>query len=240
MLSTTTLVSAGNNFGGSHACMFDAARFKEQLTRAGLSQAELARRIGVSQQAIGNLATGSVQGTRHLHRIARELGTTPAYLAGETDDPSEGALPAPRAEDLVEQLDAVLVPQVEVGLSMGGGSVLDDWPVVQQVPMSRAWLRGLTPSDPAQLMVARGEGDSMMPTLLDGDLAIIDRAQNTPRQQDRIWALTYGGWGMIKRLRQLPDGSLQINSDNPAVSPIVAVDDEAQIIGRVVGVVRRI
>jgi phage repressor protein C with HTH and peptisase S24 domain len=55
----------------------------------------------------------------------------------------------------------------------------------------------------------------MMPTILDGDLVIIDRAQNTPKQQDRIWALTYGGWGMIKRLRSLPDGSLQINSDNP-------------------------
>jgi phage repressor protein C with HTH and peptisase S24 domain len=89
-------------------------------------------------------------------------------------------------------------------------------------------------------MIARGEGDSMMPTILDGDLAIIDRAQNTPKQQDRIWALTYGGWGMIKRLRALPDGSLQINSDNAAVSPIVAYEGEAQIIGRVVGVVRRI
>ena len=45
---------------------------------------------------------------------------------------------------------------------------------------------------------------------------------------------------MIKRLRALPDGSLQINSDNPAVSPIQAFEGEAQVIGRVVGVVRRI
>ena len=141
---------------------------------------------------------------------------------------------------LFEQLDAVMVPEVQVGLSMGGGSVIEDWPVVQMVPMSRSWLRGLTTSAPDQLMVARGDGDSMMPTILDQDLVIIDRAQNTPRQQDRIWALTYGGWGMIKRLRALPDGSLQINSDNTAVSPIVAFDGEAVIIGRVVGVVRRI
>lgn len=45
---------------------------------------------------------------------------------------------------------------------------------------------------------------------------------------------------MIKRLRSLPDGTLQINSDNPAISPIVAYEGEAQVIGRVVGVVRRI
>jgi hypothetical protein len=68
----------------------------------------------------------------HLHRIARELGTTPAYLTGETDDPSEGALPAPKAQDIAEQLDAVLVPQVEIGLSMGGGSAIEDWPVVHR------------------------------------------------------------------------------------------------------------
>lgn len=220
--------------------MFDAGRFKLRLEAVGLSQAELARRVGISQQAVSKMAGGGAYGSRYLHRIARELGTTPAYLTGETDDPSEGALPAPKAQDIAEQLDAVLVPQVDIGLSMGGGSALEDWPVTQMVPMSRAWLSGLTSSSPEHLFVARGEGDSMMPTLLDGDLAIIDRAQQTPRQQDRIWALAYGGWGMIKRLRSLPDGSLQINSDNAAVSPIVAYEGEAQIIGRVVGVVRRI
>jgi phage repressor protein C with HTH and peptisase S24 domain len=220
--------------------MFDAARFRQRLAVVGLSQAELARRVGISQQAIGKLATGESYGSKHLHLIARELGTTPAYLTGETDDATEGALPAPKAQDIAEQLDAVLIPEVQVGLSMGGGSVLEDWPVVQMVPFSRSWLRGLTTSSADQLMVARGDGDSMMPTILDQDLVIIDRAQNTPKQQDRIWALSYGGWGMIKRLRSLPDGSLQINSDNAAVSPIIAYEGEAQVIGRVVGVVRRI
>jgi phage repressor protein C with HTH and peptisase S24 domain len=220
--------------------MLDAGRLKERMQATGMSQSELARRVGVSQASIQKLTTGSAYGSKHLHRIARELGTTPAYLSGETDDPSEGALPAPKAQDIAEQLDAVLVPQVEIGLSMGGGSALEDWPVTQMVPMSRSWLQSLTVSSPEHLFIARGEGDSMMPTLLDGDLAIIDRAQATPKQQDRIWALSYGGWGMIKRLRSLPDGSLQINSDNPAVSSIIAYEGEAQIIGRVVGVVRRI
>jgi len=61
-----------------------------------LSQAELARRIGISQQNVARLASGKAYGTKHLHRIARELGTTPAYLAGEIDDPEEGAPPPPR------------------------------------------------------------------------------------------------------------------------------------------------
>lgn len=152
---------------------------------------------------------------------------------------AEGAL-APRPEDIADQLDAVLLPEVDVGLSMGGGNDLGDFPVVQQVPFSRTWLRGLTSSPPSQLMVARGDGDSMMPTILDQDIVIIDRAQATIRQQDRIWALSYGGFGMIKRVRGLPDGTYQINSDNNAVTPIIAADGEMFTIGRIVGIVRRI
>lgn len=52
-----------------------------------LSQARLARLVGVAQPTIFKLLNGDSQNTRHLHRIARALKTTPAYLTGETDDP---------------------------------------------------------------------------------------------------------------------------------------------------------
>lgn len=151
-------------------------RIQQLLDERDISQAELARRVKLRHSTINGLIRGQAQGSKHLHKIARELGTSAAYLAGETDDPGEGALPAPRADEIAEQLDAVMIPEVQVGLSMGGGAAIEDWPVVQQVPFSRAWLRSLTPNGPEHLMVARGEGDSMMPTLLDRDLAIIDRA----------------------------------------------------------------
>lgn len=139
-----------------------------------------------------------------------------------------------------EQLDAVLLPEIDVAYSMGAGANVEDYPVTQLVPFSRAWLDTLTRSPASQLFVARGEGDSMMPTILDQDIVIIDRSERRLRGQDRIWAIAYGGFGMIKRLRSLPSGALQINSDNPAVTPIEAFDDEAHIIGRVVGIVRRV
>lgn len=61
------------------------------MRAAGISQAELARRVGVSQPTIFKLIHTSKKGSAHLHRVARELGTTPAYLSGETDNPeSEG------------------------------------------------------------------------------------------------------------------------------------------------------
>jgi len=164
---------------------------------------------------------------------AGQLQAIAEYLTGT----GAGQLPAGAT---IDELDAVLLPQVEVGFSMGGGSILEDWPVVQQVPFSRSWLRNLTRSSPADLLVASGEGDSMIPTLLDQDLVIIDQGDRFLRQPDRIWALTYGGYGMIKRVRPLPDGTIQINSDNPAVTSINAVESEVNLVGRVVGIVRRV
>ena len=71
---------------------------KSRLIETGLSQSELARRVGVAQPTIYNLIHRSKIGSKHIHRVARELGTTPAYLTGEVDDPHEDA-PAPAVLD---------------------------------------------------------------------------------------------------------------------------------------------
>lgn len=71
--------------------MIDARRLKKRMEECGLSQAELARRVGVAQTSIFKLVSGRSYSSRHLHLIARELQTTPAYLTGETDDPTSDA-----------------------------------------------------------------------------------------------------------------------------------------------------
>ena len=58
------------------------------MEELAISQSELARRVGVSQTTIYKLVSGDGYGSKYLHRIARELNTTAAYLSGETDDPS--------------------------------------------------------------------------------------------------------------------------------------------------------
>ena len=41
----------------------------------------------MSQPTIFKLIHDNKTGSAHLHKVARELGTTPAFLTGETDDP---------------------------------------------------------------------------------------------------------------------------------------------------------
>lgn len=72
--------------------MIIGTRIAALMRDKGLSQAELARRVGVRQPTIFKLLYENKTGSAHLHKVARELGTTPAYLSGETDDP-DSALP---------------------------------------------------------------------------------------------------------------------------------------------------
>lgn len=84
------------NFGCSNGNMIIGERLKRRMSELGLSQSELGRRVGISQQTIHKLVTGASRGSTHIARLARELETTPAFLLGEVDDPAEGApLPAP-------------------------------------------------------------------------------------------------------------------------------------------------
>ncbi len=62
-------------------------RIEQRRIAIGLSQAELARRVGVRQSTMNSLIKGNSQSSRSLVKIARELRTTPQYLTGETDDP---------------------------------------------------------------------------------------------------------------------------------------------------------
>lgn len=83
--------------GCSPVGVFQSARLRDLLEKRGVSQSQLARRIGVTQQTISKLVTDDRTGSKHIHKIARELLTTPAYLMGEIDDPDADAPPPPPA-----------------------------------------------------------------------------------------------------------------------------------------------
>lgn len=72
-------------------------RIEERRVAAGISQAELARRVGVRQSTMNSLINGDSRSSRSIVQIARELGTSPAYLMGDIDDPNENAPPPPPA-----------------------------------------------------------------------------------------------------------------------------------------------
>ncbi|MGN6208814.1 S24 family peptidase [Asticcacaulis sp.] len=135
--------------------------------------------------------------------------------------------------------DKVSVEQIDLRFGMGSGGMYDAPVESQPMSFSRAWIKQLTSAPVESLFWASGFGDSMYPTIADGDLVLVDSSQKTPRMFDQVWAINQYGHGMIKRLRPTNYGFL-LTSDNPNVSTITATDGSMEVVGRVVAIVRKI
>lgn len=218
--------------------MIRPERVAERMKDLGYSQSSLAREVGVSQATIGKIVTGQSAGSSHLHKIARLLRTTAAFLTGEVDDPSEDAFIPPSPAEIAEQMGLIKIEEIDLSLGMGAGFLdghverVDRW-------MPEEWVRLFTDSPAVHLSIAKPIGDSMYPTINDRDLVLIDRSSKSIDRQEGIWALSYGGFGTIKRVRALPDGTFKLMGDNPHVREEIASPDELHVMGRIAGVFRR-
>ena len=104
------------------------------------------------------------------------------------------------------------------------------------------WLRRLTSASPGQLSVIRVEGDSMAPTLADGDDILIDRNDCNDRLRDGVYVLRVDDALVVKRLALHPIARrVTVQSDNPAYSDWPDCDlKDVQCIGRVIWAGRKV
>jgi phage repressor protein C with HTH and peptisase S24 domain len=215
-------------------------RLKWARERKGFATAsEFGKRVGieaVTYRAYENDQNGYAQ---FAFLFAEKLGVGADWLLQGGIEP-DAAPSVSSGDETVSTLGLVMIPQLEIGYSMGGGSVFNDYRHVGLVPFHREMLRFIMRGSFNDLFAASAVGDSMQPTLLDGDIVLIDTAQKDITHQDRIWALSYGELGMIKRVRRLPGGTYRLMSDNGTVSDIDAADGEMYVVGRVIWIGRRI
>lgn len=133
-----------------------------------------------------------------------------------------------------------LVPQLAVGASAGAGALNDGEWLAGKVGFDPGWLRKLG-VDPDKVSIIRVEGESMTPTLNDGDDIMVDRGGATGRLREGVHVVRFDDSLMVKRLVPGPGGRLSLLSDNPAYPDWsdLAVD-AVEVIGRVVWVGRRL
>lgn len=140
-------------------------------------------------------------------------------------------------QDDLPEGEFVMVPRLDVHLSAGGGREQVEIDLVKDNPQAfRAeWIR-LMRLKPAKLAAMRAAGESMEPTIHDGDSLLIDTAQTTV-VDGKVYALWYDGGERVKRLFRLPGGGLRIVSDNPRFPTVEVPPSELEhvrVIGRVV------
>jgi len=130
----------------------------------------------------------------------------------------------------------VLVPEYDIGASAGYGSFMDTDPPTRRVAVDRLWLRRTIGVSPQSVSLIYAHGDSMEPTLLDGDSLLV--CHEWEPIKDGIHVLRCDGLLQVKRVQRQPGQVLRITSDNPAYEPYtVNLTDEClnfAILGRVV------
>lgn len=161
--------------------------------------------------------------------LARYFGVDEALLGGPPGEGGDGGL--------------VGVPRLDIQASAGAGALEAEERRLGRIGFDSAWLRrlGLAGGGPGRLSVIRVDGDSMTPTLADGDDILVDRDDGAGRLRDGIYVLRVEGTLVVKRLAVGPGGRLSVRSDNEAYPGWPDLDPGAvDVVGRVVWVGRRL
>jgi phage repressor protein C with HTH and peptisase S24 domain len=204
------------------------ARLLELATERGVSLSQLSGLVGKNTSYLQQFVRkGSPRKLDETHRwtLARFFGV------------DESELGAPEEISFIRQggraargewLD---VPRLALGASAGPGVLSVDEQQVGALRFSTRWLRGQG-LDPAMLSAIAVTGDSMDPTLRDGDEILVDRTPQPLR--DGIYVVRLGDALLVKRIATRKPGKIALISDNPVYRTIKLSQDEVEVIGRVV------
>ena len=204
--------------------------------RAGMTQVELAVELGerYDKSMISHVENGRtallLDGAVNA---AKALKVSLDYLVGLTDDPtpaaelsrSVAAHPEPDSWP-----DYVIAPFMQdVRAAAGTGNLVFHEAAEMRIAFHRSvlppWLRH------DRLICVQAAGDSMEPTIHDGDLVALDHSRNEPVDGQIFVVRTEAGL-LVKRLRRRGTLAWTLASDNPAHPPRPA-DTDDRVIGRV-------
>lgn len=204
-----------------------ARRLREGLDVRGMTQAELAKRSGISKSSISRYIKGDWEGKQSaVYELAKALGVTEAWLMGYDVPMESDTAPAvpPGFEPLPKMVKRPLVGSIACGEPITAEENIEDYVDV--------------PENVQCDFCLRCKGDSMIDAgFHDGDVVYI---HITPQVENgQIAAVRIDGEATLKRVfwdehQQV----LQLNPCNAAMSPMVftgPVLDTVHIEGKAVG-----
>jgi phage repressor protein C with HTH and peptisase S24 domain len=193
----------------------------------GVSLAQLSGLIGRNMSYLQQFVRkGSPRKLEETDRrtLARFFGVEESQLGAPEETSHSGTGKTPRG-------DWVDVPRLALGASAGPGALPAEEQPIGAFRFSARWLRGQG-LDPAQLTAIAVTGDSMEPTLRDGDEILVDRSPRPLR--DGIHVVRVEDAVLVKRLDTGRPGTIALLSDNPAYRPLDMPAGAVRLIGRVV------
>lgn len=221
----------GRSALGIFPCMADkgfGATVVEAIQARGWTMRDAARISGVSYDVIRELhrRPGSSTSAENAEKLMRVLDLSkPAPLAPEREAPIGD-----------------LVPIYNVTVSAGHGAVLAEHEEeADRLLFPPGYLRRITSTHAGKLAILNVKGDSMSPTLNDGDIVMVDVTKRD-LSFDGLFVLRDGGESLlVKRIgRGARRGEVKVISDNrfyPATDRSVT---DIEVVGRVIWIGARV
>lgn len=232
-------------------------RIDQRLTATGLSDNAACEKAGINRDTIRDLRRGKRQSLTGptLSKLAAALETTVSWLLAGDDNVVHLADKIPATVDSVNGRQGIPqegIPQMDVTAGLGGGGVfsqemvathngvsftaeaVSDWWRLPPTILSRS---GISPKHIAAFPC---QGDSMYPTINDGDIVFADTRHRVPSPPGvYVLADEFGGV-IVKRLEVVSTKNdeqiiVRVASDNPKHLTRDLLLDEIQIIGRYFG-----
>lgn len=172
------------------------------IAQRGLTQSDVAARMGLSRQAVQRWAGGATPSLANLRKLADILDVPLKFLTGEVPF-------APEALDALIEDSAVVAPLYDS----------DDLSEQGRLEQERGAVRSITlrsdtgiPGN-ARPVVVNVHDDAMWPTIKPGDAAIVDTTSSSVTSPG-LYALMMLGKARIRRLMPDINGGLTIIADN--------------------------
>lgn len=192
---------------------------------------ELATIAGVKPPSVSDWRSGkskTMEG-ENLLKVAKYLNVDPTWLATGKGNPQGFISVEDWDSNTPLDDDEVEIPFFkDFSFACGGGSIGEAMNnETRRLRMSKTTLRNKA-IDKKNAVATTASGDSMSPTIKNGDTIHIDLGRNTIKD-GRIFAVQHGGLFMAKRLYNLPLGGVRIVSDNTAEFPEIHLSAQDQI-----------
>lgn len=241
-----------------------AQKIKLLRSENGWTQEDLAKKSGVSIQSIKRYETGIGENitTSNLEKIAKVFEVKKSYFLNDDESslvvrkfdenlvrksfvsPSN-LKPQNKSNNNTEENGIIAVPYFEDTYASAGDGAINYEEAPTTLEFTENFLRGFLriSGDLSKVHIINAKGDSMEPTIVNGELLFISTANAGGVISGNIYVINYGGDVFVKRLEKNPiTRAVTLFSDNEKYEPIV-IDGEnlenCTIVGRVVAHIRK-
>jgi transcriptional regulator with XRE-family HTH domain len=206
-------------------------RLQWAMNERGVDAQRLANETGIKYHTISKILRNETKSMKAdtCAALCKRLDISDGWLISgvgvatisklQMDVQLEGSIAAP---------NTITIPRLSVVASMGRGiesmDNLED--VVYQLIVHEDWLDKHLPGiNRNKLAIITGGGDSMAPTINDGDLLLVDYSA-AEIHKDGVYVLSADTRLFVKRVMRKSNRKLLISSDNPAVKLVEELDEK--------------